>query len=128
MSSNVLVNFPGARHTPATLGVRPTGCVRPLTEDDLEPVADLFLQRFRASRRNARAPAEIAACMKALYLDHPTRDGDADALVAIDSTGAIGAFCGGVRTSFQFDGRPAKACVTGTLMASTAPGHAMAAV
>jgi hypothetical protein len=66
--------------------------------------------------------------MKTLYLDHPGRVDDADALVAIDAAGALAAFCGGVRTRFLFDGRPATACVTGTLMASEAPGHALAAV
>jgi len=91
-------------------------------------VAELFLQRFRPERRPAGARAEIAACMKALYLDHPSRVGDADALVAIDGAGALAAFLGGVRTRFLFDGRPASACITGTLMASAAPGHALAAV
>ena len=129
MSRSVLVKFPtDAPKSPSVVSARPASRVRPLCEDDLEPVADLFQQRFRASRHSARARTEIAACMKALYLDHPTRDGDADALVAVDSSGAIGAFRGGVRANFQFDGRPAKACITGTLMASTAPGHAMAAV
>ena len=102
--------------------------VRPLCEDDLEAVADLFLRRFRAGRPSAAAAAEVAACMKALYLDYPGRVGDADALVAIDGAGALAAFCGGVRTRFLFDGQPASACVTGALMASPAPGHALAAV
>ena len=102
--------------------------VRPLCEDDLEAVAGLFLQRFRAGRPSAAAAAEVAACMKALYLDYPGRVGDADALVAIDGAGALAAFCGGVRTRFLFDGQPASACVTGALMASPAPGHALAAV
>jgi hypothetical protein len=103
-------------------------CVRPLAEDDLEAVADLFLQRFRASRRSPRARADVAERMKALYLDAPTRQGDADALVAIDPAGAVAAFCGGLRARFRFDGAPVTACVTGTLMASSAPGHALAAV
>ena len=30
--------------------------VRPLEERDLEPLADLFMQRFRKARRNARSP------------------------------------------------------------------------
>lgn len=129
MSSSVVTKFPApSRNPPPAAGNHSSARVRPLTETDLEPVADLFLQRFRASRRSPRARAEIAACMKALYLDHPMREGDADALVSVDSDGAIGAFCGGVRMNFQFDGRPAKVCVTGTLMASPAPGHAMAAV
>ncbi len=102
--------------------------VRPLVEDDLEGVADLFLERFRATRKSPRAKAEVASCMKALYLDRPGRAGDADALVAIDSAGAVAAFCGGARARFRFDGRPASVCVTGALMASTAPGHALAAV
>ena len=129
MTIGVVTKFPARpRNAPNAASARPGARVRPLTESDLEPVADLFLQRFRSSRRGARARAEIAACIKALYLDHPMREGDADALVSIDSAGAIGAFCGGVRANFQFDGRPAKACITGTLMASAAPGHAMAAV
>ena len=66
--------------------------------------------------------------MKALYLDHPAREGDADALVATDATARIAAFCGGVRTRFAFDGAPASVCVTGTLMASPEPQHALAAV
>jgi hypothetical protein len=102
--------------------------VRPMTESDLEPLADLFLQRFRAGKRGPSARAEIAQCMKALYLDFPNRQGEADALVTVDADGAIAAFCGGVRTPFLFNGRPATACVTGTLMASSAPSHALAAV
>jgi hypothetical protein len=128
MSHGALLKFPTIeREAPARVNASVTR-VRPLTEDDLEAVAELFLQRFRAERRPAGAKAEIAACMKALYLDHPGRIGDADALVAIDGAGALAAFCGGVRTRFLFDGRPASVCVTGTLMASAAPGHALAAV
>ena len=102
--------------------------VRPLQEDDLEAAADLFLQRFRRVRRSPRARAEVAASMKALYLDCPTREGEPDALVAIDAAGALAAFCGAMRARFQFDGRPATACITGTLMASPEPGHALAVV
>jgi hypothetical protein len=102
--------------------------VRPLREDDLEAVADLFLQRFRASRRSSRARAEVAERMKALYLDPPMRRAEADALVATDPTGAVAAFCGGMRAQFQFDGRPVTACITGTLMGSTTPGHALSVV
>lgn len=126
MSSGALLKLPSREPEP-----RPrvgAARVRPLTEDDLEPVADLFLQRFRAKPLKPRARAEIAACMKALYLDHPSREGDADALVALDCSGALAAFCGGVRTRFLFDGRPASVCVTGTLMASPAPAHALAVV
>ena len=93
-----------------------------------EPVADLFLQRFPPARPSARARAEIAECMKALYLDYPFARRRGRCAGGGRSGGRVGAFCGGVRTRFQFDGRPAKACVTGTLMASTAPGHAPAAV
>ena len=125
MNSGVLLKFPGPQRNVA-LGAPVR--VRPLVEDDLEPLAELFLQRFRASRRRPREKAELAECMKALYLDHPTRDDAADALVAVDAAGAIAAFCGGVRVPFQLDGEPLTACVTGTLMASTAPGHALAAV
>jgi len=132
MSPGALLKFP-SRGRPDSGGEpakpRPTVArVRPLSEGDLAAVAELFLQRFRAEKRPAGAQAEIAACMKALYLDHPGRVGDADALVAIDSAGALAAFCGGARTRFLFDGQPASACVTGTLMASAAPGHALAAV
>jgi hypothetical protein len=111
-----------------TLGARAGSRVRPLVEDDLETLADLFLQRFRAARRSPHARAEVAARMKALYLDQPMRQGDADALVAVDPAGAVAAFCGGMRAQFQFDGRPVTACITGTLMASTAPGHALSVV
>ena len=102
--------------------------VRPLRDDDLEAVADLFLQRFRSHRRSPRARAEVAERMKALYLDQPTREGEADALVALDPAGALAAFCGAMRFRFSFDGRPVIGCITGTLMASTAPGHALSAV
>jgi hypothetical protein len=43
--------------------------VRPLEARDLEPLADLFMRRFRKSRRNARSREEIAGYMKSLYLD-----------------------------------------------------------
>ena len=131
MNSSKLVDLHAVREKSARRGpaaIAGGARVRPLVEDDLEPLADLFQQRFRASRRSSRARNEIAACMKSLYLDYPTRTGDADALVAVDADGAIGAFCGGVRTSFELDGRPVNACVTGTLMASSSPGHALAAV
>ena len=102
--------------------------VRPLVEDDLEQVADLFLQRFRKLARTPRARAEIAECMKTLYLDHPSRVGDADALVALDGEGRVGAFMGATRTRFLLDATPLSACVTGTFMASLAPQHAFSAV
>jgi len=102
--------------------------VRPLEERDLETLADLFMQRFRKARRNARARAEIAAYMKSLYLDYPTREGAPGSLVWVDPAGAIGAFLGGVRAGFTFEGSPLNACVSGTLMASEAPGHTLAAV
>ena len=102
--------------------------VRALDEGDLDQVADLFLQRFRAARRSERARAEVARRMKALYLDTPLRERALQALVAEDSSGGIGAFCGAMRMPFRFDGQPATALITGTLMASTADGHALAAV
>ena len=102
--------------------------VRPLVEDDLESVADLFLQRFRKRRRTPRARAEIADCMKTLYLEHPNRVGDADALVSVDGEGRVAAFVGAHRTRFVLDGRPLDVGVTGTLMASPDPRHAFAAV
>ena len=128
MSNGAVLKFPATeRDEPGR--PRPSAArVRPLSEGDLDAVAEMFLQRFRAERRPPGAKAEIAACMKALYLDHPGRVGDADALVAIDGAGTLAAFCGGARTRFVFDGRPASVCVTGTLMASDAPGHALAAV
>ena len=101
--------------------------VRPLRDDDLEAVADLFLQRFRSHRRSPRARAEVAERMKALYLDQPTREGEADALVALDPAGALAAFCGAMRVRFSFDGRPVTGCITGTLMASTAPAKGFSA-
>jgi hypothetical protein len=102
--------------------------VRSLEERDLEPLADLFMQRFRKARRNARSRAEIAAYMKSLYLDYPTRDGAAGSLVWVDPAGAIGAFVGGICAGYSFQGSPLNTCVSGTLMASAAPGHALAAV
>ena len=125
MNSGAVLKFPSEA---AAKPRRSTARVRPMTQGDLAPLADLFLQRFRAGRPSASARADIAECMKALYLDFPAREGDADALVALDAAGDVAAFCGGVRTRFLFDGRPATACVTGTLMASAAPGHALAAV
>jgi hypothetical protein len=103
-------------------------CVRPLEARDLEPLADLFMQRFRKARRNARSRAEIAAYMKSLYLDYPTREEPPGSLVWVDPQGAIGAFVGGIRAGFTFQGSPLKVCVSGTLMASEAPGHSLAAV
>ena len=82
--------------------------MRPLVEDDLEQVADLFLQRFRSPRRNARARAEIAAYMKSLYFDYPTRVGEADLLVSIDAAGEIGAFVGGIRAGIGSRAPPSK--------------------
>ena len=132
MNAEAIVEFPSERGQSASVApFRPRAAVagvRPLIEGDLAAVADLFLQRFRGGRSDPRGRAEIAGCMKALYLDSPTRQGDADALVATCATGAIAAFCGGVRTRFRFDGRPASACVTGALMASPAPGTRLAVV
>jgi hypothetical protein len=105
-----------------------SGRVRPVVEDDLEQVADLFLQRFRKQRRTPRARAEVAACMKTLFLEHPNRVGDADALVSFDAEGRIGAFAGQTRTRFLFDGRPLNVGIGGTLMASPEPRHALAVV
>jgi hypothetical protein len=102
--------------------------VRPLEERDLEPLADLFMRRFRKARRNARSRAEIAGYMKSLYLDYPTRDGAPGSLVWVDPAGAIGAFVGGIRAGYTYQGSPLNVCVSGTLMASEAPGHSLAAV
>jgi hypothetical protein len=130
LNAGALVDFPAERdEAECAAPAKPrAACVRPFNEDDLEAVAHLFLQRFRSGGAEPRRRAEIAQCMKALYLDHPSREGEADALVATDASGAIGAFCGGVRTRFAFDGQPASVCVTGTLMASPEPQHALAAV
>lgn len=102
--------------------------IRVLVEDDLEQVAELFMQSFRKARRTSRARAEIAACMKTLYLEHPGRRGDADALVSLDNEGRVCAFSGKTRTRFQLDGMAISGCVSGTLMASPEPRHAFAAV
>ena len=102
--------------------------VRLFGENDLEPAAALFLDRFREDQRGAKAQAEVAAYLKRLYLDCPTRTGDPTSLVAVGANGDIGGFVGCMRATFQFEGRPIKAGVTGTLMASAAPEHAFAAV
>ncbi len=114
---------------PGPAKLRPLSArVRPLVEDDLDQVADLFLQRFRKTGRAPRARTEVAAYMKTLYLDHPNRVGAADALVSLDGEGRIGAFVGATRTRFLFDGRPLNVGVSGALMASPEPRHALAAV
>ena len=102
--------------------------IRPLVEEDLEQVADLFLQRFRKGRRTPLARAEIAACMKTLYLEHPGQRGEVDSLVSLDNEGRICAFSGNTRVRFRFDGKPISASVSGTLMASPEPRHALAGV
>ncbi len=89
------------RKRPATANAS----VRPLEARDLEPLADLFMQRFRKSRRSPRSRAEIAAYMKSLYLDYPTRQGAPGSLVWVDPAGAIGAFVGGIRAGFVFRAR-----------------------
>jgi hypothetical protein len=127
MSPGQTANLSAERHRPESAAPRGAR-LRALAGDDLEAVADMFLQRFRSGRRDARRRAEVAAAMKALYLDNPTRDDGPGALVGVDAKGGIGAFCGGLRTRFLLDGRPVRVCASGTLMASAAPGHALAAV
>ena len=102
--------------------------VRPLTPDDLEGVAELFLQRFRPARRSARARRDVADYMQALYLDGPRMGPDPGSLVLFDEGGAVAAFVGSNDAPFRFDGAAAKVGVSGTLMASADPRHALAAV
>jgi hypothetical protein len=102
--------------------------VRYLTEDDIEAVSDLFLQRFRPARRSARARREVADYMKSLYLDAPRIGSDPGSLILRDENGAVAAFVGCNDAPFRFDGAAAKVGVSGTLMASADPRHALAAV
>ncbi len=127
MSPGQAAHLSVERHRPESAPPR-RARLRGLADDDLETVAELFLRRFRSGKPDARRRAEVAAAMKALYIDNPTRDGGPGALVGVDAAGEIGAFCGGLRTRFQFDGRPVTVCASGTLMASDAPGQALAAV
>ena len=119
---------PRARSAPLVQTRTASLRVRPLSEDDLDQVAGLFVERFRPRQRSPKTRREIAQRMKALYLDAPTRASDPDALVAIGPSGEIGAFLGAMRAPFVFDGQPATACITSTLMASPAPSHGLAAL
>ena len=82
-------------------------------------VADLFLQRFRASRRSPRgARGGRGAHEGALSRPSPRARAKPTRWWRSTPPARVAAFCGGMRARFRFDGRPVSACVTGTLMAS----------
>ncbi len=101
------------------------GRVRPFERADLEPVARLFLGRFRRRGRtlDARAVADVAEYMDRLYLQGPYAGDGLDALVQTDRQGEIGGFLGLLKTRYVLDGEVLKACIISTLMSAEGAGH-----
>jgi hypothetical protein len=100
------------------------GSVRPLTPEDLEHVAVLFLTKFRRRRRHLldRAIAETAAYMKEIYLG----SGESNALVQITPEGRLGGFLGVLKARYELNGATLNAAIIGPLMADPGTDHGSA--
>ncbi|MBZ9767910.1 MULTISPECIES: hypothetical protein [unclassified Mesorhizobium] len=99
------------------------GSVRPLTAEDLEQVAALFLMKFRHRRRQRdRAIAQTADYMRGLYLDGD----ESKALVQINPQGRLGGFMGVLKARYELNGRALSAAIIGPFMTDSSIDHGWA--
>ncbi|WP_224543775.1 hypothetical protein [Mesorhizobium sp. CA16] len=99
------------------------GSVRPLTAEDLEQVAALFLMKFRHRRRQRdHAIALTADYMRGLYLDGD----ESKALVQINPQGRLGGFMGVLKARYELNGRALSAAIIGPFMTDSRTDHGWA--
>ncbi|RAZ89903.1 hypothetical protein DPM33_17195 [Mesorhizobium hawassense] len=99
------------------------GSVRPLTTEDLENVAALFLTKFRHRRHHRdRAIARTAQYMRELYLD----GGESKALVQINPQGRLGGFMGVLKARYELNGTALNAAIIGPFMTDSNTDHGWA--
>jgi hypothetical protein len=104
--------------------------VRLLEERDLDNVARLFLARFRKTGALADEPAhgDLVNYMRQLYLGGAGAEAGTESMIQIDARGDVGAFIGVIPMTYQLDGVPLKAGVSGVLMSSSENGTSLAAI
>lgn len=88
--------------------------VRDLRKDDLEPVARLFMRRFR---REVTSPASsLVSYMGDLFLEHPWYDPDIASRVAVDDDGTLVGFVGVMPMHLAMGDRTLRGAICTTLM------------
>lgn len=96
----------------------------PLAADHLPAVAALFQRTFRDGRRPA--PPNLAADLRALFLDHPECDPAIPSRVWLKADGSAGGFIGAVPLRMRFRGRTIRAAVPSSLMVEAPERHPLA--
>ncbi len=96
--------------------------IRLLEIDDLEPVAELFLHKFRHQRRASFQSAvyDAAGYMENLYFRGPDGAKNNRALVHVTERGDISGFLGVLATRYLLKGASLNAAIIGPLMANAA--------
>ncbi len=96
--------------------------IRALTADDLPSVARLFQKTFRKS--GTPAPA-LEAHLAEIFLNHPWQDPDIVSRVYLGRNGLTG-FIGALPAQMEFEGRPVRAAIAGSLMVDAPASDPMA--
>lgn len=91
-----------------------TGKVRPLTEDDVPEVAELYGRIFGVQRRSSAR--EVEPYLTEVFCRHPWRDDDLRSLVYEGAEGRIIGCLGVVPRPMSLNGRPIRAAITHTFM------------
>lgn len=89
--------------------------IRPLDAGDLPVVAAMFLRVLR--REQGAPPDSLVAYMKRFYLDAPGLGEGIGSLVHVTDAGQVSGFIGVHALPMQFEGRPLRAAICGSLMA-----------
>ena len=96
----------------------------PLADEHLPAVAALFQKTFRDGRKPP--PPDLAADLRALFLDHPERDTAIPSRVWLKADGSAGGFIGAVPLRMRFRGRTIRAAVPSSLMVEAPAAHPLA--
>ncbi|PZU89934.1 MAG: hypothetical protein DI528_01370 [Shinella sp.] len=91
----------------------PAFTVRPLTKEDLAPVAGLFQRTFRDG--TAASPA-LETALRQTFIDHPFADPDLPSHVFVNEAGKVSGFIGVNPARMTIGGREIRAAFAGSMM------------
>jgi hypothetical protein len=102
------VSVAGSSHRPTTAQIRA------IRDEDVPPVADLWLRVFRHTQ--GPPPASLVGYFREVFLRNPWREDDLPPLVCIDPDGKVTGFLGVIPRRMVFRGRPIRVAVATQLM------------
>ena len=100
------------------------GHVRPARHADMAEVGRLFTRIFE--KKDGPAPEALTAYLAELFLDAPDRDAEITSKVHVRGDGTVNGFIGVLPLPLNFEGRPLRGAVCGSLMVDERDGDPFA--